>query len=99
MLVASLSSTQQQQRQQHEQTRQQRQQEQGEHEQQPVSCNPYGPGVDVWALGCLMALLLTGRVLMPGSDCVHQLRLIDRLAGPLTPAQVSGFRVMVLGSC
>uniref|UniRef100_A0A7R9VKR1 Protein kinase domain-containing protein n=1 Tax=Chlamydomonas euryale TaxID=1486919 RepID=A0A7R9VKR1_9CHLO len=49
----------------------------------------YGPGVDVWALGCLMAALSMGQALLPGADCAHQLRLIHRAVGPLPPRQLA----------
>ena len=32
----------------------------------------YGMKVDIWSVGCIMAELLTGQVLFPGNDRIHQ---------------------------
>jgi male germ cell-associated kinase len=45
---------------------------------------PYGPAVDVWAFGCILAELLLGRALAPGRNEVDQLALICQLLGPPT---------------
>ncbi|XP_012502029.1 PREDICTED: mitogen-activated protein kinase 14 [Propithecus coquereli] len=37
--------------------------------------------VDIWSVGCIMAELLTGRTLFPGTDHIDQLKLILRLVG------------------
>jgi len=34
------------------------------------------PAIDVWAIGCIFYELLTGKVLFPGKDYVHQMSLI-----------------------
>ncbi|KAG2488832.1 hypothetical protein HYH03_012631 [Edaphochlamys debaryana] len=44
---------------------------------------PYGSGVDIWALGCTLAQLATGRTLFPGTSEADQLWLIARTLGPL----------------
>jgi p38 MAP kinase len=31
----------------------------------------YTQKADIWSVGCIMAELLTGKVLFPGSDCIH----------------------------
>lgn len=41
----------------------------------------YNQTVDVWSVGCIMAELLTGRTLFPGSDHIHQLNLIMDVLG------------------
>lgn len=41
----------------------------------------YNKTVDVWSVGCIMAELLTGRTLFPGSDHIHQLNLIMEILG------------------
>ncbi|KAM4795797.1 mitogen-activated protein kinase 14-like [Rhinophrynus dorsalis] len=45
----------------------------------------YNQTVDIWSVGCIMAELLTGRTLFPGTDHIDQLKLILRLVG--TPEQ------------
>lgn len=45
----------------------------------------YNMTVDVWSVGCIMAELLTGRTLFPGSDHIHQLNLIMEILG--TPGE------------
>uniref|UniRef100_A0A2K6FTR2 mitogen-activated protein kinase n=1 Tax=Propithecus coquereli TaxID=379532 RepID=A0A2K6FTR2_PROCO len=37
--------------------------------------------IDIWSVGCIMAELLTGRTLFPGTDHIDQLKLILRLVG------------------
>ncbi|CAG9581677.1 unnamed protein product [Danaus chrysippus] len=44
----------------------------------------YNQTVDIWSVGCIMAELLTGRTLFPGTDHIHQLNLIMEVLG--TPA-------------
>lgn len=41
----------------------------------------YGPPVDIWAIGCVFAELLTGQALWPGKSDVDQLYLIKRTLG------------------
>lgn len=41
----------------------------------------YNMTVDIWSVGCIMAELLTGRTLFPGSDHIHQLNLIMEILG------------------
>ncbi|XP_037928074.1 mitogen-activated protein kinase p38b [Teleopsis dalmanni] len=41
----------------------------------------YNQTVDIWSVGCIMAELLTGRTLFPGTDHIHQLNLIIELLG------------------
>ncbi|CAB1314554.1 unnamed protein product, partial [Coregonus sp. 'balchen'] len=36
---------------------------------------------DIWSVGCIMAELLTGRTLFPGTDHINQLQQIMRLTG------------------
>ncbi|XP_005732746.1 mitogen-activated protein kinase 14A [Pundamilia nyererei] len=40
--------------------------------------------VDIWSVGCIMAELLTGRALFPGTDHINQLQHILRLTGTPT---------------
>ncbi|MBN3322277.1 MK14 kinase, partial [Atractosteus spatula] len=41
--------------------------------------------VDIWSVGCIMAELLTGRTLFPGTDHIDQLKLIMMLVGTPGP--------------
>uniref|UniRef100_A0A8C7LWS8 mitogen-activated protein kinase n=1 Tax=Oncorhynchus mykiss TaxID=8022 RepID=A0A8C7LWS8_ONCMY len=41
--------------------------------------------VDIWSVGCIMAELLTGRTLFPGTDHIDQLKLIMMLVGTPEP--------------
>lgn len=41
----------------------------------------YNAKADVWSVGCILAELLTGRVLFTGSEAMEQYRLIIRLCG------------------
>lgn len=41
--------------------------------------------VDMWSVGCIMAELLTGRVLFPGQDHIDQLNKILSIVGTPEP--------------
>ncbi|ORC92495.1 protein kinase [Trypanosoma theileri] len=43
----------------------------------------YGPPIDIWSTGCLLAELLLGLPLLPGSCDYHQLYLMEEMLGPL----------------
>ncbi|CAM9356242.1 mitogen-activated protein kinase 14-like isoform X2 [Lethenteron reissneri] len=45
----------------------------------------YNQTVDIWSVGCIMAELLTGRTLFPGTDHIDQLKLIMQLVGTPSP--------------
>ncbi|VDP83390.1 unnamed protein product [Echinostoma caproni] len=49
-----------------------------------VGDTQYGPPVDVWAIGCVFAEMITGTPLWPGSSDLDQLYLITRNMGPDT---------------
>jgi len=52
-----------------------------------VRFNDYGPGVDMWGLGCVMAELISGQALFAGKTDVDQLFIIINALGPLTSKQ------------
>lgn len=52
-----------------------------------VRFNNYGPGVDIWGLGCVMAELIVGQPLFTGETDIDQLFIIDNALGPLTREQ------------
>ncbi len=49
-----------------------------------VGDTEYGKGVDVWAVGCIFAEMLTGQPLFPGDTDMDQLYRIMKSMGPLT---------------
>ena len=49
----------------------------------------YTNAVDAWAIGCILAELLTGKVLFPGSSFMEQLTLIAEMIGRLVPKSCS----------
>ena len=53
----------------------------------------YGPGVDMWAIGCLMCELTDGEPIFPGDSDIDQLIRIQRCLGKLTPGQMMAFSV------
>jgi mitogen-activated protein kinase 1/3 len=46
--------------------------------------DPPSKAIDIWAVGCILAELLTGRPLFPGRDYSHQLDLILDVIGRTT---------------
>ncbi|CAH1155334.1 unnamed protein product [Phaedon cochleariae] len=46
----------------------------------------YGPPVDLWGAGCIMAEMWTRSPIMQGNSEQHQLTLISQLCGSITPA-------------
>ena len=50
----------------------------------------YGPEVDMWAAGCILAELFTKKIIMPGRTEHSQLTLITNLCGSITPKTMPG---------
>lgn len=57
-----------------------------------VGDTQYGAAVDVWAIGCVFAELLSGQPLWPGKSDMDQLYLIIRTLGKLIPRHQYIFR-------
>ncbi|CAF0736311.1 unnamed protein product [Didymodactylos carnosus] len=53
---------------------------------------PYGKGVDVWAIGCIMAELSTGQAIFPGESDIDQLYRIQKSLGPLPAKHFEALR-------
>ncbi|XP_014356019.1 cyclin-dependent kinase-like 1 isoform X4 [Papilio machaon] len=51
----------------------------------------YGPPVDVWAIGCVFAELVSGEALWPGKSDLDQLHLIRCTLGDLLPRHMTIF--------
>ncbi|CAD6195073.1 unnamed protein product [Caenorhabditis auriculariae] len=51
----------------------------------------YGPPVDIWAVGCVYAELMTGEALWPGRSDIDQLYLIRKTLGDFLPRHLSIF--------
>jgi serine/threonine protein kinase len=45
------------------------------------SCKEYGPKIDVWAIGCILAELHGRKPLFPGDDYIEQMKLIFGVIG------------------
>jgi len=52
-----------------------------------LNCTEYGPPIDVWSVGCVLAEVLLRTPLLPGRNHKEQLSLITRLTG--TPSSES----------
>ena len=50
--------------------------------------NSYSYAVDMWAAGCILAELVSGRPLFPGSSTMDQLERIVAYTGPLSDSQI-----------
>ncbi|XP_011791324.1 PREDICTED: cyclin-dependent kinase-like 4 [Colobus angolensis palliatus] len=57
-----------------------------------VGDTQYGSSVDIWAVGCVFAELLTGQPLWPGKSDLDQLYLLIRTRGKLIPRHQSIFK-------
>ncbi|KAH0803006.1 CMGC family protein kinase [Histomonas meleagridis] len=46
-----------------------------------LSCGTYGPGIDIWAVGCILYEFLTGFPLFAGKTTIDQINRIHRILG------------------
>uniref|UniRef100_A0A7S3C1I1 Mitogen-activated protein kinase n=1 Tax=Haptolina ericina TaxID=156174 RepID=A0A7S3C1I1_9EUKA len=53
-----------------------------------LGCTQYGVSVDMWSVGCVMAELMTGKIMLPGSSNSNQLQRIFEVTGMPTPADL-----------
>ncbi|XRA99195.1 cyclin-dependent kinase-like 5 [Pycnococcus provasolii] len=63
----------------------------GERDPSALVHSPYGVGVDMWAVGCLMGECLDGEPLFPGDSDIDQLRRVQEMLGRLTTKQLELF--------
>ena len=49
----------------------------------------YSTPIDMWAAGCVMAELLTGKPLLPGSDTADMMKKICYVIGTLTKVHIN----------
>lgn len=56
-----------------------------------LGANEYGPSVDMWSVGCLLAELLIRKPLFPGKDEVEQSHLIFNMTGVPSKDEWPGF--------
>ena len=50
----------------------------------------YGPDIDIWSIGCVIAEMFLGEPIFPGVSSKDQLLKIMQLMGTPTPAEVQG---------
>ncbi|XP_066928896.1 cyclin-dependent kinase-like 5 isoform X2 [Clytia hemisphaerica] len=53
----------------------------------------YGKAVDIWSIGCILGELSDGQPVFPGESEIDQLYVIQKLIGPLPPAQMHLFNI------
>ena len=56
----------------------------------------YGPQIDIWGAGCIMAEMWTRSPIMQGKTEQHQLQLISQLCGSITPEVWPGVQKLEL---
>lgn len=54
-----------------------------------IGSNHYNEGVDMWAVGCIVAELYAGRPLFPGTSTLDQMERVVSLTGPPSAADIA----------
>jgi mitogen-activated protein kinase 3 len=54
-----------------------------------IQSRKYGPAVDMWSVGCILAEILGRRPLFPGRDHVHQLAMVIAVTGTPEPSDLA----------
>lgn len=57
-----------------------------------LGCTAYGPGVDMWSVGCILAEILGRKPLFRGSNYQHQLQVIVEVLGSPAPEAMRNFQ-------
>lgn len=57
-----------------------------------LSWKQYTKAMDMWAVGCILAELLSRKPLFPGKDAFHQMRLIISILGTPDPDEVDSIQ-------
>jgi mitogen-activated protein kinase 15 len=57
-----------------------------------IGSNHYNEGVDMWAVGCIVAELYGGKPLFPGNSTIDQLERVVSLTGPPSASDVASMR-------
>jgi cyclin-dependent kinase 12/13 len=63
-----------------------------------LGAEEYGPEVDIWSVGCLLAELLTTKPLFPGKDEANQIDLIFKICGAPSEQVWPGWSKLALSS-
>ncbi len=53
-----------------------------------LAVRDYGPEIDTWAAGCILAELMARKPLFPGNDYIHQLKIITEMQGSPSDADL-----------
>ena len=57
-----------------------------------LALNRYTKGVDMWAIGCIMAELLAGKPLFPGNSTMNQLDKVIEVTGRPSTEDIEGIQ-------
>ncbi|KAH0789838.1 CMGC/MAPK/ERK7 protein kinase [Histomonas meleagridis] len=57
-----------------------------------IGSNNYNEGVDMWAIGCIVAELYSGRPLFPGTSTLDQMEKVVALTGPPSQSDIKSMR-------